>query len=154
MVISLRRGQSRFSQKFWLFGSFWLVSQRQDPELAPNRDLGIGMFGMRKMTDPLGSGLSSVRSGITDFLIAWQGLSHPHKTGRCATQPHSNSLTRPLLRCKPAPGWGLCPTEGSLSCSNQPGRQSNKGCMWVEGHHLMEMTPTSSSSNSKITIKN
>ena len=136
MVISLRRGQSRFSQKFWLFGSFWLVSQRQDPELAPNRDLGIGMFGMRKMTDPLGSGLSSVRSGITDFLIAWQGLSHPHKTGRCATQPHSNSLTRPLLRCKPAPGWGLFPTEGSLSCSNQPGRQSNKGCMWVEGQRI------------------
>lgn len=84
------------------------------------------MFGMRKMTDPLGSGLSSVRSGITDCLIAWQGLSHPHKTGRCATQPHSNSLTRPLLRCKPAPGWGLFPTEGSVFCSNQPGRQSNK----------------------------
>ena len=133
MVISLRRGQSRFSQKFWLFGSFWLVSQRQDPELAPNRDLGIGMFGMRKMTDPLGSGLFFCEIWHHRFLDCLARLITSSQNWTMCNAAALHSLTRPLLRCKPAPGWGLFPTEGSLSCSNQPGRQSNKGCMWVEG---------------------
>ena len=77
-------------------------------------------------------------------LLGCQGLSHPHKTGRCATQPHSNSLTRPWLRCNPAPGVAVFqivlfqPGSGTKSGRKQTG-------VYVYGMFVANTSPWSRS---------